>query len=178
MADEAEGKEEVEESKEPEKKSSKAGLYIGIIVIQLLVAGFLIWKYVMPEYNEVTELNKAASGNADKDGEEEEVPELTEPGVMYKIENLTVNPKGSRGMRFAVFEFSLEVPGPDEVAMLDKYKTVLIDNYIAYFRHRSMKELSNDSLLDSLKTDISNIANNVLGSKLVHNVYFTQFVLQ
>jgi flagellar basal body-associated protein FliL len=97
---------------------------------------------------------------------------------MYKIENLTVNPKGSRGMRFAVFEFSLEVPGEEEVAILDKYKTVLIDNYIAYFRHRSMKELANDSLLDSLKTDISNIANNVLGSKLVHNVYFTQFVLQ
>ncbi|KAA3617615.1 MAG: hypothetical protein D8M58_01345 [Calditrichaeota bacterium] len=178
MADEVEGKEEVVEEQEPEKKSSKAGLYIAIIVVQLLVAGFLIWKFVMPEYNELTELNDQVAQQeegAENDEDEEGPKEL---GLMYKIENLTVNPKGTRGMRYAVFEFSLEVPSEEEMATLDKYKTVLIDNYIAYFRNRTMKDLANDSLLDSLKLDISDIANNVLGDELVNNVYFTRFVLE
>lgn len=178
MADEVEEKDGAAEESAPEKKSSKAGLYIGIIVVQLLIAGFLIWKFVLPEYNQVAELNDQVSGNQETEEPEEDDSEPKELGVMYKIENLTVNPKGTRGMRYAVFEFSLEVPGEEEVAELEKYKTVLIDNYIAYFRNRTMKDLANDALLDSLKGDISEIANDVLGSKLVNNVYFTRFVLE
>ena len=178
MADEVEGTEEVVENQEPEKKSSKAVLYIAVIVVQLLIAGFLVWKFVMPEYDELAELNETVSQKVDQEEDDDEEGEPRELGVMYKIENLTVNPKGTRGMRYAVFEFSLEVPGEDEIAMLDKYKTVLVDNYIAYFRNRTMKDLANDELLDSLKLDLSKIANNVLGSKLVNNVYFTRFVLE
>ncbi len=178
MADDVEEKEEAVEEKAPEKKSSKAVLYIVIITVQLVIAGFLVWKFVLPEYNELSELNDKVSGETEEEEPEEEDGEPKELGVMYKIENLTVNPQGSRGMRFAVFEFSLEVPGEEEVAQLDKYKTVLIDNYIAYFRRTTMKDLANESLLDSLKSDISNIANDVLGSELVNNVYFTRFVLE
>jgi len=179
MADEVEEKEEVVEEPEQEqgKKSSKAVLYISIIAVQLLIAGFLIWKFVMPEYNELTDLNEAVSEEVDEQTDEDD-DEPKELGVMYKIENLTVNPKGTRGMRYAVFEFSLEVPGEDEITVLEKYKTVLIDNYIAYFRNRTMADLANDELLDSLKLDLSNIANNVLGDELVNNVYFTRFVLE
>ena len=176
MADEVEEKEEVDEEPEPEEKSSKTILYTVIIVVQLLIAGFLIWKFVMPEYNELAELNEAISEEVEEEDIEEDEPR--ELGLMYKIENLTVNPKGTRGMRYAVFEFSLEVEGDDEINMLEKYKTVLIDSYIAYFRNRTMKDLANDELLDSLKLDLSDIANNVIGGEFVNNVYFTRFVLE
>lgn len=176
MADEVEEKEEVDEEPEPEEKSSKTILYTVIIVVQLLIAGFLIWKFVMPEYNELAELNEAISEEVEEEDIEEDEPR--ELGLMYKIENLTVNPKGTRGMRYAVFEFSLEVEGDDEITMLKKYKTVLIDSYIAYFRNRTMKDLANDELLDSLKLDLSDIANNVIGGEFVNNVYFTRFVLE
>jgi len=176
MADEVEEKEEVDEEPELEEKSSKAILYTVIIVVQLLIAGFLIWKFVMPEYNELAELNEAISEEVEEEDIEEDEPR--ELGLMYKIENLTVNPKGTRGMRYAVFEFSLEVEGDDEITMLEKYKTVLIDSYIAYFRNRTMKDLANDELLDSLKLDLSDIANNVIGGEFVNNVYFTRFVLE
>lgn len=176
MADEVEEKEEVDEEPEPEEKSSKTILYTVIIVVQLLIAGFLIWKFVMPEYNELAELNEAISEEVEEEDIEEDEPR--ELGLMYKIENLTVNPKGTRGMRYAVFEFSLEVEGDDEITMLEKYKTVLIDSYIAYFRNRTMKDLANDELLDSLKLDLSDIANNVIGGEFVNNVYFTRFVLE
>ncbi len=182
MADEVEEQEELDEELVFEKKPRKVLLYSAIVVVQLIVAGFLIWIFVMPEYNELSELDKAVSEQTDEEeideDEDEDEGEPKELGLMYKIENLTVNPKGTRGMRYAVFEFSLEVPSEDEIEILGKYNTVLVDNYIAYFRKKTMKELANDELLDSLKMDLSNIANNVLGSKQVYNVYFTRFVLE
>ncbi len=172
-----------EQQKAPEVKKSKTGLYLAIIVVQLLIAGFLVWKFVFPEYTELKTANDVALGKYEKpkeDAKDEKADgEPKELGTMYKIENLTVNPSGSRGMRFAVVGFSLEVPGGEEdVAVLDKYKTVIMDRYLAYFRKRSIKDLAKESLTDSLKKDIINLTNETIGREVVDNVYFSQYVLQ
>jgi flagellar basal body-associated protein FliL len=178
--------EKIEEQSEEQElsfddKKKKKGLYIGIIAAQLVVAGFLIWKFVWPEYEEVSGLDQKITETIQEAGiavEEEDDDEPRELGVMYTFENLTVNPKGTRGMRFAVFEFSLEVPSEDETQELDKYKTVLIDEYIKYFRKCSVVELSKDTMVDTLKVDLADITNKVLGHEVVKNVYFTRFVLE
>ena len=173
---------EEEQKKFEEPKKSKTGLYIGIIVVQLLIAGFLIWKFVFPEYTDLKNANDQALSKYEQTTaptEEEENGEPKEVGTMYKIENLTVNPSGSRGMRFAVVGFSLEVHnGEDDVAVLDKFKTVITDRYLAYFRKKSIQDLAKESMTDSLKKDIKMLTNEIIGREVVDNVYFTQYVLQ
>ncbi len=164
-------------------KKSKTGLYLTIIVVQLLIAGFLIWKFVFPEYEEIKTANDVALGRYEapkeaKDAGEEEDGEVKELGPLYAFENLTVNPKGSRGMRYAVVGLSAELDSEEDVPLLDQYKTVLVDNYIAYMRKHTMKELAEESTMDSLKVGFKMLTNELLGREVVKNVYFTQFVLQ
>ena len=174
--------EKIEEQAEQEvtfdSKSSKKGIYLAIVVVQILIAAFLIWKFVFPEYQQLTETEQVLNDSAQKEEEQSESDEPHEIGVMYKIDNLTVNPKGTRGMRFAVFEFSLELPDAGDIQTLDKYKTVLIDNYIKYFRNCSVAELSKNTMTDTLKQNLMKITNEVVGKQVVENVYFTQFVLE
>lgn len=183
MADEENVEESAAAAPAPEKKKSKTGLYLAIIIVQLIIAGFLVWQYVLPEYNQLTEANEAALGPKDekkssKDKNEEEDGEPKELGIMYKFENLTVNPSGTRGMRYGVFEFSLEVHSEEDILMLDQYKPVLIDNYISFLRKQKIKDLSNEAFVDSIKTSIIDLSNEVLGTELVSNIYFTRFMLQ
>ncbi|HED11463.1 MAG TPA: hypothetical protein ENJ10_12295 [Caldithrix abyssi] len=182
MAEENEVKAEASSSAPPPKKS-KTGLYLTIIVVQLLVAGFLIWKFVFPEYEEIKTANDVALGRyeapqAKGESKDEDDGELKELGPLYNFENLTVNPKGSRGMRYAVVGLSAELESEEDSPLLDQYKTVLIDNYIAYMRKHTMKELAEESTMDSLKIGFKTITNELLGREVVKNVYFTQFVLQ
>lgn len=177
----AEEIEEEEQKKFEEPKKSKTGLYLAIVVVQLLIAGFLIWKFVFPEYTDLKNANDQALSKYDQPSSPsaEENGEPKELGTMYKIENLTVNPSGSRGMRFAVVGFSLEVhDGEEDVAVLEKFKTVITDRYLAYFRKKSISDLAKESMTDSLKKDIKIITNEVIGREVVENVYFTQYVLQ
>lgn len=181
MAEEQEEQEEQETL--PVPKKSKTGLYILIVVIQILVAGFLVWKFVLPEFSDLKDVKAevlAKSGKAEQaDDGENDGGEPRELGTMYKIENLTVNPLGSGGTRFAVVGFSLEVSGgDDDVKELDKYKMVITDRYLSYFRKKSIQELAKASMTDSLKKDLKMLTNEVLGRKVVNNVYFTQYVLQ
>lgn len=178
MAEEEKIEEQEQQEEVFDDKKKKKIIYLAVILVQLIIAGFLIWKFVWPEYEELQGIDETLAEVKGESVDEDEESEPKELGVMYQIENLTVNPKGTRGMRFAVFEFSLEVPGEETVLELDKYKTVLIDNYIKYFRSRSIVELSKDSMTDSLKLDIARITNEVLGEKVVQNVYFTRFVLE
>jgi len=150
---------------------------VAIIAAQLLVAVFLVWKFVLPEYQQLNDATEVVTEQVENVAEEEDAEPL-ELGVMYQVESLTVNPRGTRGMRFAIFEFSLEVPGEDEIQILEKYKMVLVDNYISYFRNQTMNTLADDTKIDSLKLNLANIANEVVGQKIVHNVYFTRFVLE
>ncbi len=182
MADE-EVKEEAPAKAEAPKKS-KTGLYLTIIVVQLLIAGFLIWKFVFPEYEEIKTKNDVALGRYEvpegKDAEEEKSEDGEPPqiGPLYAIDNLTINPKGSRGMRFAVVGMSLELPSEEDVPFMDQYKLVLQDNYISYLRKKTVRELTDETIMDSMKVDIKNLTNELLGREVVKNVYFTQFVLQ
>ncbi|MCB0281051.1 MAG: flagellar basal body-associated FliL family protein [Calditrichae bacterium] len=178
MAEEEKIEEQEQQEEVFDDKKKKKVLYLVVILAQLIIAGFLIWYFVWPEYEEFQGLDESITEVKGESVDEDEESEPKELGVMYQIENLTVNPKGTRGMRFAVFEFSLEVPSEETKQELDKYKTVLIDNYIKYFRSRSIVELSKDSMTDSLKIDIARITDEILGEKVVQNVYFTRFVLE
>ncbi len=174
MAEEKEDVTQETPEEQPEKKSKK-GLYAALIGAQLVIAAVLAWYFIFPEYQQLAEAKALTEGTEAQEAEEHEPREL---GQIYSIQNITVNPKGSGGTRFAVFELALEVMEEGDLESIQKYEMVLMDNYINYFRSRTVNELTDETFTDSMKEDLKVLANDILGRDAVSRVYFTRFVLE
>ena len=160
---------EYEQSEQKKKKI----LYVVIFAIQVILAFVLIKFVVLPWYN--------VNDNEKHDEEVIEEPqkmEKKELGQIFTISDLTVNPRGSRGRRFAVFEIALSVPEVEMVDEIKKYETVIKDNYIQYFRSKTVEELSADSAMINIKSDLIEITENIVGPNKVNDIFFTRFILQ
>ena len=89
--------EEPSEFEDGKKKKSKI-FYLAIFAVQIIVAIVLVKFFIIP-------WSSATDGEVSVE-EEQEIIQEDEPkeiGTIYKLPALTVNPKGSRGRRFAVF---------------------------------------------------------------------------
>ena len=98
---------EQEEEQEEEQESGgskKASLLVIILAVMLIVAVGVVCFVLYPMYQEMT-------GGADSTAKavvEEPEPKEIVVGKIFKIEGLTVNPKGSMGRRYVIFDIALE----------------------------------------------------------------------
>jgi len=146
-------------------------IYIIIFGVQIIIAFVLVKFFLLPWY----------SGDERDVTSEEQVVEEQDSGTfgqIYKMPSMTVNPKGSRGRRFAVIEIAFSLPEGPFTEELKKYEPVLTDKYIQYFREKTVMELSADTIMTSLKSDIRKITEEVVGKDKIIDVYFTNFILQ
>lgn len=121
------------EEKAPEAKNpTKWGLIISLFFVQILLAVVLVYFLILPR------LSPASSNNSTK--EEIAKTESKEPGILVTIDNLTINPKGSYGRRYAVFEVALEVPDEDAKR---KSKSLNLKLLILIFCTYVQKQLKN-----------------------------------
>lgn len=160
------------EEKAPEAKNpTKWGLIIALFFVQILVAVALVYFLILPR------LSPASNNNS---AEEEKVAktESKEPGILVTIDNLTINPKGSYGRRYAVFEVALEVPDEEAKAEIEKFKPKIVDAYLLYLRSKTIEELTVKLDIDLMKQEMIDQVNKILGKPLVQNLYFTRFVLE
>ncbi len=168
MAEEEEKKEEVKE-KSGGKKSMML-LIIGLVMIVL--AAVLVIFVVFPKYQQM-------NGGAAEEEVVEEAPEGPAPiGKILKIENITINPKGSQGRRFAVFEMALEYSNPELEPTLKTYMPIILDRYQTYLRTKTVRDLTSVSEIDSIRSDLKQIVVDMLNTDEITNLYFTRFVLQ
>lgn len=162
---------ELSEYEKGEEKKKKL-TYIIVFVVQIILAFVLIKFVVFPWYN------KDSAEEVVEEVEETENKEPKEIGHIYTISNLTVNPSGSRGRRFAVFEIAVSVQTPEFVEEMKKYDTMIKDNLIQYFRAKTVEELSVDTAIVAIKEDIMEITGDIVGTEQLNDVYFTRFILQ
>ncbi|HHE54501.1 MAG TPA: flagellar basal body-associated FliL family protein [Caldithrix abyssi] len=159
------------EEKAPEAKNpTKWGLIISLFFVQILLAVVLVYFLILPR------LSPASSNNSTK--EEIAKTESKEPGILVTIDNLTINPKGSYGRRYAVFEVALEVPDEDAKKEIEKFKPKIVDSYILYLRSKTIEELTVKLDIELMKKEMIDQVNKILGKPLVQNLYFTRFVLE
>lgn len=164
--------EKVTNGQETEPPKKKKGLLIAIIVLaQLIIAAGLVVFIIYPKL----------AGPAD---EKEEAPaEKTEEnsnqlGPTFTISDLTVNPKGSMGRRFAVFEVVLEMNNPTYSEKLTQMKPVIVDKFLGYLREKTIAEYSSSDQMKIIRKDLKDIVNSVLNEEAVKNLFFTRFVLE
>ncbi len=150
---------------------TKWGLIITLILVQVIAAVAIVYFLIVPKLWPNTE---------SQDGEKAKVEKKVkkEPGIIYTISDITINPKDSYGRRFAVFEIALELPNEDAKAELDKMKPIIVDRILQYLRSRTVAELTTTTNVDQMKADLKDDINDILGQDLVQNLYFTKFVLE
>jgi flagellar basal body-associated protein FliL len=164
--------EELQSSPElKENKTKKLLVYGGIGLIQVVVAFVLVYFIIYPKYQQWVQ-------DGDSNAEVKEKKERKPLGFLYTISSLTVNPKDTRGNRFAVFEIVLEVEDEEAKLLLGQYEPVVIDRILGYLRTKTVEELAFQHLTTNIKVDIMRIINEILVDKEVTNIYFTRFVLE
>ncbi|APF18230.1 flagellar basal body-associated FliL family protein [Caldithrix abyssi] len=159
--------EKVQEAKNP----TKWGLIIALFGVQILVAVALVYFLILPR------LSPASSGEPEAQKKEQKV-DKKKPGILVTIDNLTINPKGSFGRRYAVFEVALEVPDEKAKAEIEKFKPKIVDAYLLYLRSKTVEDLTIKLDIDLMKQEMVEKVNMILGQPLVQNLYFTRFVLE
>ncbi len=100
------------------------------------------------------------------------------PAAVHTIENVVLNPAGSQGTRFllASVGFGLrEAAGAEQMAGRDAEVRDLV---IRVLGSRSVTELSEATLRDSIKEEMRDEVTRLLGPDAVLDVYFPQFVIQ
>ena len=164
MADKKDAKEE------PEVKQKGVVFYVAVIGLPLLIAGAAAMFFLMP---------MLAGEEEAKEAKAEEVKEEQRPlENALTVTGLTINPKNSLGRRLAVIELVLAVETPEILEVLKKNEPILKDRYLEYFRAKTVKELSADSLIRTEKQAIIDIANKVAGDQAAYDVFFTRFIIQ
>jgi len=160
----------VGDTKTKKKKSmgflTKILMVVGVLVIQIAVAYFGINAIFFGD----------STSGVNKSVEESKCSEV---GPIIELEELIVNPSGSKGRRFLVVKVALELLNIKVQAELDKQMPMINDGLIKLLASKNVEYLSNIAARDSLREEMRLTINDRLPSgKGITNLYFTGFVLQ
>ncbi len=165
-----------EEKKEavPVTKKSKTMVILIIGVVLLLVSIALVMFVIFPKYQEMT--GAAQEQAAETKEATDDKPAI---GLIYKISNITVNPKGSLGRRFAVFEVALEYQEPELDKEITTLEPIIIDHFIQFLRTKTVMQLTQEEEMEKIRAEMKRIVNKILKKEnAITNIFFTRYVLE
>jgi flagellar protein FliL len=159
----------------PEKKPNKfLKLAIMIVVLQVVMAAgaFAVVKMiVVPRALASAQkpLKKADSLGAEK----------KEPGEIYLIDNIIVNPAGTNGTRYLSTSIGLDFEKTEKAAEHIKAMTPAIrDILIAILSSKTLEELGSSEGKEVMRKQILDRVNQALSPEIVTKIYFVDYVLQ
>lgn len=149
---------------------------IGVIVLGALTVGvfFLITDVIGPL------LGPALPQKAHEEAAPEEVaPAVEPPGENFAVEEVVINPAGTRGKHFLRLGLALEThSGPEFLTELETRNAQLRDLIIQKFSTRTMDELGDPTVREELRLQCIDEINAAVTGGKISNIYFTDYVLQ
>ena len=149
---------------------------IGVIVLGALTVGvfFLITDVIGPLLGPA--LPEKVHGAA---AEAEVEPAVEPPGENFMVEEVVINPAGTRGKHFLRLGLALEThSGPEFVAELETRNAQLRDLIIQKFSARTIDELGDPTVREELRLQCIDEINAAVTAGKISNIYFTDYVLQ
>lgn len=98
--------------------------------------------------------------------------------VLYKIENLIVNPAGTNGTRFLMAGIAFELSDDKEEETMREREVEIRDVVISTLERQTLETLTRPGARDSLKAELLRAIVPVVDGIEVSKVYLPQFVLQ
>ena len=193
-----------DEKKDSKKAKPKSGLKMNLIVIlvsQLVLAGggfLMVSQFIKPDpaFNQALEDEASRKASAAEDSAAAAHAEHTQKQI-YLIEDVIVNPAGTRGSRYLSVSIGVEMNAPEhaeagggeggghgggaaeaEVNPLDVKKPQLRDALINILSSKTIPELTTMEEKEKIRQEILTKFTEVLEPQPVYQIYFVDFVLQ
>ncbi len=182
-----------EEASKPAKKKGKLKLNLIIILVsQLVLAGgsfYVVSNYIKPDpafkqaLEEPKENGEALAEDGAGGGEHEVEKRI------YLLEDIIVNPAGTRGSRYLSVSIGVEMNaateknngghgGGEEQTPIDHKKPQLRDVLIGILSSKTIVQLSDIEEKEIIRAEILESFKEVLDPLPVYKIYFVDFVLQ
>ena len=140
-------------------------IMVPLFLFQLLLAYFIVSSTIKPE-----KIAKTASLN-----EGERINQ--DIGEIYIIEDIVVNPRETRGMRFVNVSIGLDCNNGKTLKAVGKQDIRIRDYLISLFSNCLVEELDDEADKDTLRKKIRSDINRLINNDGVQAVYFTNFIL-
>ena len=161
----------------PKGKPKKIIMVTSVVIVQLVAAYFLVGFFLRHNASD----SQAGTQNIQsKQSAEYQNGTSGDPNFdhVYIVKDLIVNPAGTNGLRFLLTTIGLEVTSEETVKELDKRDVQIHDSIISILTDKTLPELDDIGVRDSLKVEIKNAINGELVTGKVLNVYFSKFIIQ
>ena len=198
MADEEKTTVEVGEATEeaPKKKGMGkllmlGGIGIGALVLGVVLAMFLMKPSAAPETaSEETHVEEASHaeeesghGEAKTESEHKAAPKRSHStaageSIVYSISNIIVNPAGTGGTRFLSVSFGFELNSPSLADEFDAKEAIVRDALITILSSKTVAQLTDVKQKEIARYQIKKRLEQLLDTKDIEGVYYTDFVLQ
>lgn len=125
----------------------------------------------------------AAQGAAGAEGDEEAgghgAPDAEgKDGVIVPLENIVVNPAATNGTRFLLVSAAFQLRDAATEAAFHTHELEIRDRVVAFLGSKTIPELTNPALRDTLKAEIVARVAPLFPAQAVQRVHFPQFVIQ
>lgn len=193
-------KEEAKPAEQPAEGAApakpKMPLLIGMVAVGLAVGGgtgaALLGPMVAKKMGKTppaAEATKGGEGEHAAPAEGEHAPAEGEKAAeagkeggaeapVLMLDNLVLNPANSGGSRFLLLTVALEVSSATTMEDFKKRDAELRDIILTALGTKSVEQLTDISLREKFKTEISAAVEGRFGKKTVKRLYFPQFVVQ
>ena len=180
--------EEESTEQQTEKKSSNMLMIIIIVVLILIILiGAVVAILLMGDDNEVQTSSspQVKERSVSKSSSRSSSPvvlddsrQLSEIGILYPLDNFTVNLKSDAGRRYLKLTMSLELEG-DEISMeLDAKTAVIRDRVIRILSSKTLEEISSKKGKAKVSSQVMDTLNAMISDGYIKGIYFTEFVIQ
>ncbi len=186
-----------EEQAAPAAKSNKklflfGGIGLGVVVIGAVLMLF-VFKPSAPSSGDGASAKKTEKAKVEKSEEKSEgghggAKEKKESGkhgegkggesLVYKVENIVVNPAGTGGSRFLSVSFGIDLKTEELLAEVESHAVQVRDALITVLSSKTVADLTDPKQKELMRLQIRKRLEQLLGSTDIAGVYYTDFVLQ
>ena len=153
------------------RKRSSLFIYLIIAIVMVAAGYFAGMKF----------LKSSDSASADSSAESkksEEKQDAKEPTEMFMMQDIIVNPSGTGGTRFLSVSIGFEVKSPATLQLFEKREPVIKDALLTILGSKTLEQLSDVKEKEITRFQIKKRVEQLLNTKDLAAVYFTDFVLQ
>ncbi len=174
------------------KKSFKklflfGGIGLGVVVIGVLLAVFVLRPMMSGTGHTTANKPKAEQTEKKQESEKKEQPKENKHeaaqgeasgGLVYTIKDIVINPAGTSGSRFLSVSFGFDLASAEVESQFDQREPLIRDALITIMSSKTVAQLTDAREKEITRLQIKKRLSDLLKTGDISAVYFTDFVLQ
>lgn len=150
------------------KPGKKKGMTMAVVGVAALLGGGAGVFVLGPRFTHAGPPTPAEAHSA---------PVVEGPGVIFRVDNLVVNPSGSQGTRFLMISIGFQVANDSIKTLLEEREVEIRDTVLATLQNETLESLMKPGARDNLKQKLGDAVAPLAGPGPM-KVFLPQFVIQ